>query len=165
MLSLCSTYAESHGIIFNTEKTQLICFRKYAHPAPVDNIVVNGVRLKFSDNVLHLGHLVSFDLNDKEDIVRVTKDVNPKANSIMCTFGFTDPFVLTYLFKMYCLSLYGCTLWSLCSSALKYLQVAINKILRRIWHLPPISHTSIVLNTAEINFLFCIALISLSHSV
>ena len=44
MLSLCSTYAESHGIIFNTEKTQLICFRKYAHPAPVDNIVFNGVR-------------------------------------------------------------------------------------------------------------------------
>ena len=69
MLSLCSTYAESHGIIFNTEKTQLICFRKYALPAPVDNFVFNGVRLKFSDNILHLGHLVSFDLNDKENIV------------------------------------------------------------------------------------------------
>ena len=108
---------------------------------------------------------LSISMIKKIYIVRVTKDVNPKANSIMCTFGFTDPFVLTYLFKMYCLSLYGCTLWSLCSSALKYLQVAINKILRRIWHLPPNSHTSIVLNTTEINFLFCIALISLSHSV
>ena len=28
MSSLCTSYAASHGLIFNTEKTQLICFRK-----------------------------------------------------------------------------------------------------------------------------------------
>ena len=60
---------------------------------------------------------------------------------------------MTYLFKSYCLSLYGCVLWSLSSHALKHLQVAINKILRRIWHLPSNSHTSIVLKTAKISFL------------
>ena len=32
MLSICSSYAASHGLIFNSEKTQLVlCFRKYAH--------------------------------------------------------------------------------------------------------------------------------------
>ena len=42
--------------------------------------------------------------------IRVAKDINRKANSMMCTFGFSDIFVLTYLFKSYCLSLYGCVL-------------------------------------------------------
>ena len=129
MLLLCSAYATSHGLIFNTEKTQLICFRKYAHPVPAAIIEFNGVHLNFSNTVLHPGHLVTFDLNDQEDIVRVAKDINLKANSMMCTFGFSDHFVLTYLFKSYCLSLYGCVLWSLSSHALKHLQVAINKIL------------------------------------
>ena len=43
-------------------------------------------------------------------------------------------------------------LWSLSSHAIKHLQIAINKILRRIWHLPRNSHTSIVLKTSNISF-------------
>ena len=46
----------------------------------VDHIEFNGVLLKFSNKVLHLGHLLSFDLSDKDDIIRATKDVNRKAN-------------------------------------------------------------------------------------
>ena len=69
----------------------------------------------------------------------------------MCTCGYADPFVLTFLFKVYCLSLYGCTFWTLSSQALSHLQVAINKVLWRIWHLPPYSYTSIVLCTAGIS--------------
>ena len=100
----------------------------------MDYIEFNGVPLTYSDKVLHLGHLLSFDLSDKDDIVRVTKDVNRKANTMMYTFRYADPFVMTFLFKMYCLPLYGCTLGSLSSPTMRYLQVAINKILRRIWH-------------------------------
>ena len=51
--------------------------------------------------------------------------------------------MLTYL--VYCLPLYGCTLWSLSPSYVKSLQVLIiNGILRKIWHLPRTSHTSIL---------------------
>ena len=150
MLSICNS---SHGLIFNSEKIQLICFRKNVRQSSVDHIEFNGVLLKFSNKVLHLGHLLSFDLSDKDDIIRATKDVNRKANLVLYTFRRADPFVLTFLYKMYCLSLYGCTLWSLSSTSLRCLQVAINKILRRIWHLPRNSHTSIVLNTARISYI------------
>jgi hypothetical protein len=127
MLSICSSYASSHGLI-----TQLMCFRKNVRQSSVDNIEFNGVLLKFSNKVLHLGHLLSFDLSDKDDIIRATKDINSKANLVLYTFRYADPFVLTSLYKMYCLSLYGCTLWSLSSTSLRCLQGAINKILRRI---------------------------------
>ena len=54
------------------------------------------------------------------DITRVKKDLNRKANCILCTFKFLDPL---YLVKSYCLSLYGCVLWSLSSVSLKSLQI------------------------------------------
>ena len=79
--------------------------------------------------------------------------INRKANCILCTFKFLDPLIKTYLVKSYCLSLYGCVLWSLSSVSLKSLQIAINKILRKIWHLPRHSHISIVLCVAKILYI------------
>ena len=153
MLSICSSYATSHGLLFNAEKTQMICFRRSGLCSPDDVIYFDDIQLKFSESVLHLGHSLSYDLNDKEDITRAIKDINRKANMVLYTFRYMDPFILTYLFKMYCLALYGCTLWSLSSPFLKSLQVSVNKILRKIWHLPRNSHTTIVLSTAKISFI------------
>ena len=45
---------------------------------------------------------------------------------------------------MYCLSLYGCPLWSLSSKSLNCLQIVLNKILRKVWNLPIRSHLSVV---------------------
>ena len=158
MLSIYSSYAASHGLIFNSEKTQLICFRKYTHEPLHPNILFSGISLQYSHKMLHLGNLLSFDLNDRDDIIRATKDVNRKANYMIYTFRYLDPFAMTFLFKMYCLSLYGCILWSLSSSSLRRLQVAMNKILRKIWHLPRMSHTSVVLSTAGISYVHNIIL-------
>ena len=63
-----------------------------------------------------------------------------------------DPFLRTFLVKMYCLSLYGVVLWSLSSLSIRILQVAMNKILRGMWHLPNNSHTSVVLNCARVSY-------------
>ena len=41
-----------------------------------DCISLDGVDLKFSDTVMHLGHLLSYNLDDTPDIIRVTKDLN-----------------------------------------------------------------------------------------
>ena len=32
------------------------------------------------DTVMHLGHLLSYNLDDRPDIIRVTKDLNRKEN-------------------------------------------------------------------------------------
>ena len=104
MLSICSSYANSHGLSFNAEKTQLICFSKSPHQDRKDIIYFNDVELIFSDHVLHLGHLLSSDLNDKQDIVRVIKDVNYKANLILYAFRYLHPFLLTSLQDLYTVS-------------------------------------------------------------
>ena len=86
------------------------------------------------DAVKHLGHILHYKLDDVPDIVRAIKDLNKKANSVLYTFRSADPVVKTFLIKMYCLSLYGCHTWSLSSKCLFHIQVAMNKILRKVPH-------------------------------
>ena len=59
-------------------------------------------------------------------------------------FPHVGPVILTCLFQTYCPLLYSSALWSLSYPALYHIEVAFNKILRRIWHLPFQSHTGIV---------------------
>ena len=80
-------------------------------------ISFSGVSLPFVDTVVHLGHILSFDNSDTADIL--FKACDRKANLMLHTFSAADPLVKSCLFKLYCLSLYACSLWNLsCHSAL-----------------------------------------------
>ena len=65
-------------------------------------------------------------------------------NSLFCTFHVVDRFVKCFLFKSYCLSFYGCSLWSLSSSSLKLVEVALKKLLRKLFYFPRNSHSAFV---------------------
>ena len=147
-LNVCSSYASTHGLKFNAEKTELICFHlRHTHPSsPV--FIFNNHVLRHSNEV---GHILTSDLNDSSDILRVVKDLNCKGNYLLCAFHAADPFVKCYLLKSFCLSLYGCSLWSLSSSSIRVIEVALNKLLRKLWNLPRNSHSSIVHCVAEID--------------
>ena len=154
LLSVCESYAVSHGLVFNASKTQLICFRLCKFGKFPPSIFFNNTKLEFLDEVMHLGHILTYNLNDKQDIVRVVKDMNRKANSVLCKFSALDPFVKCYLIKTYCLSLYGCALWSLSSPSIRIAEIALNKILRKVWNLPRLSHSSVVHCTSQIPSVF-----------
>ena len=149
-LNICSSFADTHGLSFNANKTQLVCFHQHSYSAiPVD-IFFRDTLLQCTDEVIHLGHILTSNLNDRSDITRVVKDLNRKANSLLCVFHAADPFVKFFLLKSYCLSLYGCALWSLSSSSIK---VGYNKLLRKLWCLPtlPTFHSSIVYCSSQID--------------
>ena len=63
------------------------------------------------------------------------------------------PFIKTFLIKSYCLSLYGCSLWSLSSTSIKLIEVVVNKILRKLWKLPYNLHTGITHRVARFYFI------------
>ena len=95
-----------------------------------------GKQLTSLQSVKHLGQLLTDDLRDNADIQAKSTDFIRKANSILVRFGTCTPYVLCYLIRSYCTSFYGCSTWSLVSqSSLYQLQVHMNKICRRIWHL------------------------------
>ena len=63
----------------------------------------------------HLGHTFTADLKDDSDIYRFHVIL---ANTVLIKFGFCDRFVLTKLLYTFCMSLYGCALWSLDSGVI-----------------------------------------------
>ena len=42
------------------------------------------------DTITHLGHVLSYNLDDTSDIIRATKDMTQKANFVQCAFPFAD---------------------------------------------------------------------------
>ena len=131
MLNICGDYASCHGLEFNASKTQLICFRQSSWCTSSASIFLNGLQLHFSDEVSHLGHILTLNLRGKINITRATKDLNRKSNYILSTFKSVDPSVKCFLIKSFCLSLYGCSFWTLSSPDLVKL-LSIIYILRRI---------------------------------
>ena len=87
MLSTCSSYASSYGLIFNANKTQLICFRSSKSCNFLPTIHFLNLQLKYTDEAKHLGHVLNFNLNDLL--------LNKKANSVLCMFHPADPVVKT----------------------------------------------------------------------
>ena len=64
MLSICDSYARSD--LQSCQNT----IRKSHHFKRIE-LLFNNVWLQFSDSVTHLGHLLSYNLNGKDDIIRV----------------------------------------------------------------------------------------------
>lgn len=135
MLQVCCSFAVSHKLEFNAGKTQLICFYGPSVRPITPSIYFNEIQLSYSDEVVHLGHILTSTLDDTADIMRAVKDMNRKVNSLLCTFHFVDPHVKTFLLQSYCLSLYGSCLWLLNAPSINLIKIALNKVLRKIWHL------------------------------
>ena len=139
-MNICCKYASCHGLEFNNAKSPLICFRHSVRQYNNTAIYMNGHRLHFVDKVSHLGHILTFNLHDKDDIIRATNDLNRKANYILSSFKCVDPSIKSFLLKSFCLSLYGCVVCAVCAGTI---QVALNHHLCRIWKLPHNSHSAI----------------------
>ena len=89
MLNHCEEFAISRGLSFNASKTQLIRFgTQPSHLCPAI-ISFSGVSLPFTDTVVHLGHILSFDSSDTADILFKARDLVRKANLMLLSHLWT----------------------------------------------------------------------------
>ena len=154
MLKTCESFASSYGLKFNASKTQLIRFRLSPSNLCNAQIYFCGQLLEFCNSVCHLGHYLTYDLSDNEDIVSDRMIFLKRQTYFFYNFKFCSPSTLTFLLHSFCLSLYGCALWRLDSKSITSIEVAFNKVLRRIWNLPFNSYTRIVHCTAHLFSIF-----------
>ena len=148
-LKECEDFAQYMDIVFNAAKTQLICFRLNQR-LNLGQFSFNfcDLPLQFTDKVKHLGHFYRYNLDDSEDIKRVSDDMCRKAKFLLHSFRSCDPVAKPFLFSSHCLSLYGALSWKLSCPKLKSLEVTFNNILQKTWHLPRRCHTGILHCTA-----------------
>ena len=154
MLEHCSRFAISVGLKFNAAKTQLIRFGRVLSSCCEAEVNFGNHCLHFVDTVTHLGHILRFDLDDGDDIIRCTREMVRKANYMLRSFSCADVLVETKLYQSFCLSLYGCSLWNLSCKSFSIIEVAFNNIIRKIWALPRDSHTRIVHCIANLQSIF-----------
>ena len=99
---------------FNFEKTKIMRFHSSSRNAchtVSRQFKVNGHSIEIVNSFKYLGFILSDNLSNNDDITRAKKKFYSEFNLILRKFGFTDKYVKLFLFKQYCLQVYGGELW------------------------------------------------------
>nr|XP_049705651.1 uncharacterized protein LOC126056490 [Helicoverpa armigera] len=111
LVRICETYAECHGLRYNSKKSEILVFKagnKSYTPIP---ITLSGNELKQVSHFKYLGHWVSEDLKDDRDMERERRALAVRSNMLARRFKRCSNAVKVTLFKAYCQSMYTCSLW------------------------------------------------------
>ena len=139
LLAICRDFAQENYVTYSIMKTEamLILPNEVKLQNPPD-ILLNGAKLNYVDQFRYLGHIITKNFSDDEDIERETRNLYIRGNTITRRFGFLSMDVKKTLFKSYCYPLYTCSLWSKYKqSSLNKLKVAYNSIMRKMVGAPP----------------------------
>lgn len=137
LLNICSKYAEENCLIFNESKTKCLCFKpqKFKN-LYLPTLYLNNQSLLYVTEVKYLGILLSANFKDDIDILRHVKYMYSSGNLIVNRFKHCSSEVKHLLFKTFCISLYGCMLWSIFSNeSIKKCCVAFNNIYRALFNI------------------------------
>ena len=138
LINICCEYASSHDIIYNETKTQCMSVlpRNLSH-TPNPTITMDGHQLQFVNEFPYLGHIITNDLGDSADLEHRRRKLCALGNMITRRFAFCNRDTKLVLFRTYCYSVYGSSLWAKhTQEQLRRLRVVHNDILRRFTNTP-----------------------------
>ena len=131
LLKICEEYGAEFSVTFNASKSAWMYSTKHERPLSSDvHFCVDDKYIPYVTQYLHLGHVISADTNDKQDILNRRNAVCGKLNYLLCHFWKCDPFVKSKLLRNFCCDFYGSCLWDLSQSHIADLTVAWHKGLR-----------------------------------
>ena len=89
LLGVCEQFSENFGLKFNEQKTVLL----YLMPEklkikPGTSVMMNDTVIKMESACRYLGHMITDDLDDNEDIKRQLRSFYGKANMLLRTFNY-----------------------------------------------------------------------------
>jgi Reverse transcriptase (RNA-dependent DNA polymerase) len=122
MLHVCDIFAAQYNVLFNAIKSKCICChhigmtKRLTSSFCYPSFSVGSLPIEFVEKWPHLGHIITHDCNDSEDIFAKRTSLISQVNKILCTFHNVNCFTKTKLVKAYCTSLYGAEIWDLSQS-------------------------------------------------
>ena len=134
MIGICEDYTKEFHIPFNPSKSKLMYY----------NVSHDNLHVKLCNQDVHivskeiyLGNYIIFMTELKKQTVCV---FNPKSNQIISDFSMLDCFSSHKLHTTYCMSLYGCEIWSYNSRYISEMFIACRKMMRKLFTLPNRTH-------------------------
>ena len=141
MLDIAKDYAEIHDIVFNANKCKYLVFGNNVSQS--HSIKFNNVIISASSWEKHLGNHLD-TINSDIHIKQATNLLYFRFNSIMHKFCSATSDLKYFLFKSYCMALYGCQLWNFESVFVNKFYVAWRKYCRRLLGVPYRTHSDLV---------------------
>jgi hypothetical protein len=97
----------------------------------------------------HLGHIISANCDDADDIMSLKSSLNGQINNIICNFRKVDCSTKIRLVKAYCTRFYGCELWDLSNNCIESICTAWRRGIRQVWRVPNTTHSSLLPELCE----------------
>jgi hypothetical protein len=99
--------------------------------------------LSYTSQYKYLGHLLTNELRDDNDILTQVRSLYARANMLLRKFRSTQLRTKVLLFNAFCSPIYGCQLWChFRKDSFNRLRVAYNNALRLLLNIPPWSSAS-----------------------
>ena len=144
MVAGAEEFAHRMDVKFNTKKSVAMCITGNNNKmskwlgAQTSPVLLNGAPLSWVTEFKYLGHVISYDLSDIRDTMRVKRALYFQTNMLMSKYYYMDRRVLIYLFKTYCSQLYGVELWDLTRNklAVKNVCKAYHACIKRLLSIP-----------------------------
>ena len=138
ILDVCQAYVDSHGIIFNCNKTVCMTFKaKSAKTAVTPLLTLDGQYVKSVNQYKYLGIVLDTELSDDKDIQRQLRYQYCAANKLRVSFSRCSNAVKNVLFRSFCTPMYASQLWcNFRKSCMQRLRVAYNFGCRALYNLP-----------------------------
>ncbi|XP_047997279.1 uncharacterized protein LOC125234903 [Leguminivora glycinivorella] len=137
LLHFCEKYAISHGMKYNSSKTEYLIFKAGKGPDRILDVFLNGLPVRRVQQFKYLGHILTDDLKDDKDIERERRALSVRCNMLARKFGRCSDEVKVTLFRAYCQSFYTGQLWTnFTRRAINTLRVQYNDAFRILMKLP-----------------------------
>jgi hypothetical protein len=145
MLTICYNYAKEYWSVINASKSKCLVVMPASRRCLFDFVkkctfYIGDSPIEYVESFAHLGHVITNQLLDNDDILKRRNDFVGQANNVLCFFSKLKSSVVYKLFRSYCMSLYGCDIWLLSNTCVEDLCVSWRKSLRRVWRLPYRTH-------------------------
>jgi hypothetical protein len=142
-LSICSRWSKQNQIEFNPAKSFVICFAEKSMKWPAEVPIpafMDGNIICTASEVLHLGHILTNDLDDSNELIRVAKSFNKQFHAFHCRFGGIYNFqLLKQIFNSFCTSFYGLEgidIHKVSGASVRFLRKSVNIALMKMLRLP-----------------------------
>ena len=124
MVSICERYAHDFKILFNPNKSKLLCCN--VKDTNMIKMTLCGKPVEIVDSMQYLGNYVSRDTCDR-NIESVIQDFWYKHNCMRANFNMLNSYTLNKLHSTYCMNIYGSELFNYNSKYVNKLYVAWRK--------------------------------------
>lgn len=142
MLSICHDYASEYDVIFNPDTTKFImCNTVCDMPEP--EILFMGKVIASVPWDKHLGFPVG-QISAAQLMEDNVRDFASKVNMVKCHFRHLPVDIMYFMFKTYCMPLYGCPLWDFSNKHMNKFYVAWRKSVRFLLNLPYTTHCTML---------------------